>query len=306
MRKLFIRFSGEGEYFREIDEERHYFLFEAENMISTIREKVKKQKRNVQPKMFECWIDGQPIVVSYVTFDETITLVKQLVGTIQDYAGWDEDTRYTYINKLKEYAEEERQLFFNKEFQAFAIRFDQVFGNKKAKPIPLVWELEKIKILFDEIYGQSVGFYSEIEEMMGAIKTTSETLIQIIESENGKDLIDTVNEWLADESNFQLFIKHVTASYQSISINRIEPISVRFKPYQEFQLFLFSDYACTHGFTKAYQHHLAFHQELLRKYNEILFQGFVIKTDDTLESLILIPVINKYRKILEGEMVDEG
>lgn len=305
MRKLFIRFSGEGEYLREIDEDRHYFLFEAEQILSTIREKIQKQKRNVQPKMFECWIDGQPIVVAYVTFEETITLEKQLEGIIKEYTGWDEDTRYTYINKLKSYAEEERQLFFNKEFQAFAIRFDQVFGNKKAKPFPLVWELEKIKKLFDEMYGQTVGFYSKIEEMMGAIKTTNETLVQIVECENGKDLIDTVNEWLADESNFQLFIKHVTANYQSIPINRIEPISVRFKPYQDLQLFLFNDYASTYGFTKAYEQHIEFQQELLRKYNEILFQGFVIKTDDMVESLIIKPIINKYRERLEGELRNE-
>lgn len=310
-RNLMIRFSNDGEYFREIDEERHYFLYEAEKIILKIKERLQQQKRSVQPKEFECWIDGQKVVVAYVSFDNKGTLEKQLETTMLEYSGWEDEVRYTFVNKLKEYAEEERQLFLNKEFKAFAIRFDQVFGHLNTKPFAMLLGIKKLKQLFDEMSNHvTTGFYSELEEMMGAIKTSCETIVLVVERENAEDkketlLIDGVNRWLEVESNFQAFVQYVAACYQSVSKKRIEALCSRFKPYQDFQLYLFKQFASVHGFSSAYQHHIELQQKFIKKYDDILFQGFVLKTDDMVESLVLNPVINKYQVILSERLSEE-
>jgi len=45
LRKLLIRFKDDGDYFREIDEERNYFFTEAEEIINRIRDRLAKEKR---------------------------------------------------------------------------------------------------------------------------------------------------------------------------------------------------------------------------------------------------------------------
>lgn len=75
LRNLFIRFSDEGEYLREIDEDRFYFLCEAEEIVQRMRKRLNREKRVIEPKSFECWIDGQQLVVTQVFF-KTNSLLK--------------------------------------------------------------------------------------------------------------------------------------------------------------------------------------------------------------------------------------
>ncbi|WP_418300775.1 hypothetical protein [Lysinibacillus fusiformis] len=56
MRKLLIRFKDDGDYFREIDEERNYFFTEAEEIINRIRDRLTKEKRADSTKSFEFWM----------------------------------------------------------------------------------------------------------------------------------------------------------------------------------------------------------------------------------------------------------
>lgn len=313
MRKIIIRFNDDGSFFRELNEERNYFFSEAEEIVEKIRRRLQQEKRMSDPKTYECWLDGQRAVVTYVSFEEKGSLEEQLVQTMLEHDGWDEEIRHKYVNKLKEYTEKERQLFLNSEFKAFAVRFDQVLGNKEVDPFPFLLDIEKLKELFDEVYVHiATGFYSELEEIMSSILLAFQTVVRLAREElfqlekdekterENMDSVDflkvRVATWLGHEENFQKFKNYVASCYQSVSKTRIDSLFPRYKPYQEFQTELFKKYVAIGGFDAVYQIHDELIETFYEKYNNILFEGFVLKTDEMVESLVLNPVIQEIRE----------
>lgn len=313
MRNLMICFNQEGEFLREIHEERNYYLSEAETIIRDIRQRLVQEKRVISPKQFECWLDGQKIIVSHVFFEKGESLEKQLESTMLNYESWEESIRYKYTNKLRDYAEHERQLFLNKEFEAFSIRFDQILGNKKMEPFPLLFDVSTLKKLFDAVYASTqTGFYAELEGIIEIVKKSVQPIMRHIVIEREQEILKNpqlkgtddyilknyVDEWLTNEDNFRKFTQYVSACYQSISYERIDAICTRFKPYQVLEKTLFQSFASHDGFKKAIGIHSKMHQEFVDKYDTILFNGFVIKDDAMLESLVLNPIIEKVKNDL--------
>ncbi|MEK4031308.1 hypothetical protein MKZ02_22655 [Pseudobacillus sp. FSL P4-0506] len=300
MRNLFIRFSDEGEYLREIDEDRFYFLCEAEEIVQRMRKRLNREKRVIEPKSFECWIDGQQLVVTQVFFQNEQSLENQLKTTILNFEEWEEDIRHKYANKLREYAELERQLFLNKEFQSFAVRIDQTLGRADVSPFPLVLDVQQLKQLFDEVYVHvTTGFFSELEEIITTVKTAFQATIEEMTAHQdyqNNDLKKAASIWFQSENNFQRFVQYATASYQSIPKARLEALYIRFSPYQKLEKYLFDKYVELNGFTKAHELHVKLIYQFLRKYDEILFNGFVLNTDEIIESLVFSPVISSYWK----------
>ncbi|KZO00917.1 hypothetical protein [Pseudobacillus badius] len=300
MRNLFIRFKEEGELLRELEENRFYFLCEAEENVQKVRKRLSREKRMAEPKAFECWIDGKQLVITQVFFEKEQSLEKQLETTILNFEGWEEEIRHKYANKLREYADLERQLFLNKEFQSFAIRMDQILGRSDVTPFPLLLDIQQLKQLFDGFYVHvSNGFFSELEEIVNTLKAAYRAVINkvLLDNESQKnDLKDAVLGWLSIESHFQEFIQYATANYRSIPKTRLEALFIRFLPYQKIESHLFTDYAEEQGFEKAYDLHVNLVYELSKKYDEILFTGFVLDTNEVIESLVFSPVISSYWK----------
>lgn len=305
MRNLFIRFQKEGELFRELDEDRNYYFSEAEEIVQKIRERLQKEKRIVEPKPFECWINGQPIIITHVSFENSVTLKQQLIDTIMSHSGWENEMKHKYVNLLKEYIDEEQVLFTNKEFKAFAIRFDQVLGNLQSDPSPFILDIRKQKQLFDSISPHiDTGFYAKLEEIINAIKKGYETIINIVNEEimlsdennnNRKDFIQVrVKTWLGNEENFQKFVSYIAACYQSVKNNRIHALCPSFRPFQEIEKFLFEKLVKEIDFAEVYRIHEKMMSAFYDKFDEVLFNGFPIKTDEMVQSLVLKPVIDKF------------
>lgn len=295
-----IQFSKAGERFRELDEERHYFLLEVEEIIMNIRKRLKKEKRTVEPKPFECFIDGNPIIISHVDFEKEETLEEQLEATMMAFEGWEEEVRYLYINKLKDYAEEERQLLVNREFKAFVRRFDQVLGQPTMHPAPLLLDIHELKKLFDEVYAtMNAGFYSELEEIMSAVQVAYSTIYKKMKKEE-KPIEEQINHWFQEGENSKKFTNYVAATFQSVPKNRIDALASRLEPYQKIESILFEEFAENNGFLKAYDFHIEMMDLFNQKFDDILFSGFVLKTDDMLESLVLMPVIQKMQEKIQN------
>lgn len=301
MRELIIRFSKEGEYFREIDEERNYFLSEAEVIVQTIRRRLEKEKRkDVKPKAFECWIDGKRLIVTQVVFEKKESLEKQLANTMLAFEQWEEEIRHKYTNLLAEHAEEERQLFLNKEFEAFVVRFDQVLGNPTVKPFPMVLGIGQLKRLFDEVSVHiTSGFYSELEEVVGNVSTAYQMNITILERTLFKKgtlgqpgvFEEAVQQLFSDEEKFGRFVLYVGASYQSVPKKRIHALYSRFVPYQNLQQLLFEKVVKELPFHVVMAFQEDFIQALDQKFDDIMFQGFALTTDEMVESLVISPVV---------------
>ncbi|MCT6922804.1 hypothetical protein [Metasolibacillus sp.] len=308
MRKLFIRFNDEGDHFREIDEDRNYFLVEAEELVEKLRQRLTKEKR-VASKPFEFWMDGKCLVISHVDFNQTTSLQKQLEQTMLSFGSWDEELRHQYINKLIELAEEERQLFVNKEFALFAIRNDQIFGVPSFTPFPILLDINQLYLLYQSLQPLvKTGFYTELERMITAIKSTvyktidkvgksDEVQQQIGLAQRQKALQQAFAAWLS--VNNHSFVQYTCASFQSVGKERIDALCPNFKLYQNIQQILFTAYVNQYSFAQGYEQNLLLFEALYEKYNAILEQGFALIDDSMVESLVLTPVLQQFRRSIE-------
>ncbi|MEG0258571.1 MAG: hypothetical protein RR595_09470 [Lysinibacillus sp.] len=296
-------------------------MSEAEEVVEKIRARLAKEKRNVSPKPFEFWIDGQLAVISQVYFEKKESLEKQLEKTILTFDSWDEDIRYKYVNALKEYAEEERQLFLNREFHAFAVRYDQLFGLSSYEPFAIKLDIKHLNQLYIAIQKHvTTGFYSELEKIMGAIRIG---IAKVVADADQREHVQKQTDFLKQkqvledevlgilhaEETYRIFIQYVAACFQSVSSNRIDAMCPHFKPYQHLQQELFKHVARQISFSKAYDMHVSLKKELMVKFDAILAQGFALTTDEMVESLVLSPVIQSTIddvKILLKSEVKEG
>lgn len=292
LRKLVIKFTSDGELFREIDEERNYFLSEAESIVEDIRNRLATEKRMAAPKSFEFWIDGQLAVVSYVSFEKRESLQSQLTHTITSNNSWEEEIRHKYVNLVEAYAEEERQLLVNREFRAFAIRYDQIFGHSACKPCPLYLDIVHLNKLFVAVHPHiETSLYSELEKVIAALQ---DTFYKAVEDSYEQDC--TVEQSMEDNEAFNRFIQYFVACFQSVSKIRIETLCPHFAPYQLLQTLLFKNIAKTHGFSKAYHLHRLLKKALVDKFDSILSQGFALKTDEMVEALVISPVLQAFKE----------
>ncbi|MEC1177277.1 hypothetical protein P9B03_02170 [Metasolibacillus meyeri] len=311
MRKLFIRFIAEGDHFREIDEERNYFLIEAEELVEKQRQRLTKEKR-AAVKPFEFWMDGACLVISHVDFSKTESLQKQLEQTMQSLGTWDEELRHQYINRLAEYAEEERQLFLNKEFALFAIRNDQIFGMPTFMPFPILVDISQLYMLYQGIQPLvRTGFYAELEQMMTAIKATIYKVTDEVAKLNDvQQQIGLAQRQQALKkcfeaaliNNIQGFVQYACASFQSVGKQRIDALCPNFKLYQNVQQQLFTAYVNEYSFAQGYEQNILLFEALYDKYDAILAQGFALADDPMVESLVLTPVLQQFQKSIEDAL----
>ncbi|WP_342472384.1 hypothetical protein MHH70_01865 [Metasolibacillus sp. FSL H7-0170] len=311
MRKLYIRFQAEGDHFREIDDERNYFLVEAEELIEKLRLRLTKEKREAN-KPFEFWMDGKCLVISHVDFSKKESLQKQLEQTMLTYGSWDEEHRHRYTNQLAEYAEQERQLFLNKEFALFAIRSDQLFGVPTFTPFPILLDTSKLYMLYQSMQPLvKTGFYAELEQMMASIKMAlykvideagkSDAVQQQIGLVQRQKALSAGVEALLSET-LQSFVQYACARFQSVGKERIDALCPNFKLYQNVQQILFTAYVNQLGFAQGYEQQLLLFEALYEKYDAILTQGFALTDDAMVESLVLTPVLKHFKEGIEGQL----
>lgn len=313
MRKLFIRFNeGSTGVIREINESRNYYLAEAEQVVEKIRKRLEKEKRELEPKPFELWLNGERIVVTSVNFNNNLSIEALLLETVEN-SSWDDETKHKVKNSFSEYAEKERELFLSGEFKMFAERFDQLYGAKSPlNQFPFILEIDLVRDLYVEMSNKIViGYYSELESVMESIGNGLKTITNLVQDElrkvELKDFEDLdpvsflevrVKTWLGNENNFRKFKQFVSADYSSVSISRINALLPRFRAYQDLMQKMYADYAFVLGFGVVYDQEQIMLMNLTNKYNDVLFNGFVIANDEMVESLIISPVIEKVNATL--------
>lgn len=307
-----IRFVDDGVTFNEIDENRNYFLTEVETIIERIRVRLKNEKRVSAPKEYECYVDGMKVVVTDVRFEESYTLEEKILSAIED-GGWEDDIKHKYINKINEYYQTEREYMSHREFRAFAIRFDQYMGDPNIKPFPLVLTIEQLKMLFDDVHVNiSTGFYSELEGIMASIHEATLTIAHLVEKEllevdvgehegSFEDFLQNkMFAWLGEEENFNKFKNYIVARYSSVPKSRINALYPKYLAYQSLQEKIFIEYAEKVGFNTAYELNKDILESFDNKYTGALFEGFAMRDDEMLESVIISPIVRDLLNKVDG------
>ncbi|OUB77045.1 hypothetical protein BK744_09215 [Bacillus thuringiensis serovar zhaodongensis] len=301
MREIIIKFSTEGERFRELDESKSYFLQEAEEIIFQLRHKVKSRSQEVQPKRFGLYLNGKFLLDSKVSFSDKNSIEQQIKDTFLRTDVWSDEIKKQYVNILSNYAKEEKQAFLNQEFRSFVFLKRDLF-EKKAD---FLLSLKQSERLFKSVYAKiSNGFFSQLEDIVSSMFDSYEYIVHYHDLLNGnyEEVKGKKEEWFGNVENFGDFVRFVTANYFSINRSRLKAIQTNNPLYHSFQDYLFEWRAKT-DFQDSLKVHEDINQKLQNKWTEVLLNGSTFVNAESVEKWVIEKVL---REFFEEETKREG
>ncbi|KXY68850.1 hypothetical protein AT261_02780 [Bacillus cereus] len=301
MREIIIKFSTEGERFRELDESKSYFLQEAEEIIFQLRHKVKSRSQEVQPKRFGLYLNGKFLLDSKVSFSDKNSIEQQIKDTFLRTDVWSDEIKKQYVNILSNYAKEEKQAFLNQEFRSFIFLKRDLF-EKKAD---FLFSLKQSERLFKSVYAKiSNGFFSQLEDIVASIFDSYEYIVHYHDLLNGnyEEVKGKKEEWFGNVEHFGDFVRFVTANYFSINRSRLKAIQTNNPLYHSFQDYLFEWRAKT-DFQDSLKVHEDINQKLQNKWTEVLLNGLTFVNAESVEKWVIEKVL---REFFEEETKREG
>ncbi|WP_256943751.1 hypothetical protein [Bacillus sp. K2I17] len=301
LREIIIKFSTEGERFRELDESKSYFLQEAEDIIFQLRHKVKSRSQEVQPKRFGLYLNGKFLLDSKISFSDKNSIEQQIKDTFQRTDVWTDDIKKQYIKILGDYAKEEKQAFLNQEFRSFIFLKRDLF-EKKAD---FLFSLKQSERLFKSVYAKiSNGFFSQLEDIVSSMFDSYEYIVHYYDLLNGsyEEVIKNKEEWFGSVENFEKFVRFVTANYFSINRSRLKVIQANNPVYHSFQDYLFEWLAKT-DFQESLKVHENINQKLQNKWTEVLLNGSTFVNAESVEKWVVDKVL---REFFQEEAKREG
>ncbi|MEK4593602.1 hypothetical protein MHB68_30885 [Bacillus sp. FSL K6-0040] len=301
LREIIIKFSTEGERFRELDESKSYFLQEAEEIIFQLRHKVKSRSQEVQPKRFGLYLNGKFLLDSKVSFSDKNSIEQQIKDTFLRTDVWSDEIKKQYVNILSNYAKEEKQAFLNQEFRSFIFLKRDLF-EKKAD---FLFSLKQSERLFKSVYAKiSNGFFSQLEDIVASIFDSYEYIVHYHDLLNGnyEEVKGKKEEWFGNVEHFGDFVRFVTANYFSINRSRLKAIQTNNPLYHSFQDYLFEWRAKT-DFQDSLKVHEDINQKLQNKWTEVLLNGLTFVNAESVEKWVIEKVL---REFFEEETKREG
>ncbi|PFF57965.1 hypothetical protein CN358_24990 [Bacillus thuringiensis] len=301
MREIIIKFSTEGERFRELDESKSYFLQEAEDIIFQLRHKVKSRSQEVQPKRFGLYLNGKFLLDSKISFSDKNSIEQQIKDTFLRTDVWSDEIKKQYVNILSNYAKEEKQAFLNQEFRSFVFLKRDLF-EKKAD---FLFSLKQSERLFQSVYAKiSNGFFSQLEDIVSSMFDSYEYIVHYHDLLNGnyEEVKGKKEEWFGNVENFGDFVRFVTANYFSINRSRLKAIQTNNPLYHSFQDYLFEWRAKT-DFQDSLKVHEDINQKLQNKWTEVLLNGSTFVNAESVEKWVIEKVL---REFFEEETKREG
>ncbi|MDR5021407.1 hypothetical protein FOL75_04900 [Bacillus thuringiensis] len=302
MREIIIKFSTEGERFRELDESKSYYLQEAEDIIFQLRHRVKNRSEEIQPKRFGLYLNGKFVLDSKISFsDKNSTIEQQIKDTFQRTDVWSDALKQQYTKILSDYAKEEKRAFLNQEFRSFAYLNRDLFERK----VDFLFSIEQLERLFQSVYAKiSNGFFSQLEDIAASILDSYEYIVHYHDllSGNHEEVARNKEEWFGKAENFNKFVCFVTANYFSINRSRLKVIQVNHSLYQSLQDYLF-EWRAKSDFQESLKVQDEIHHKLQNKWTEVLLHGSTFVNVESVEKWVIEKVLKEF---FEQEAQREG
>ncbi len=299
-----IRFSTEGERFRELNEHKSYFLTEAEEVVQQLRSRLKNQKREVEPKRFGFYLNGQYLIDTKLVFSNPDSLENQIRHVMLEYTEeWDESFRQEKLKEFSELVKREKECFLNREFRVFAFLMRDTFEQKA----DWLFSLSQLEQLFQNVYAKlSGGFFSHVEDIVDSIYQSYLQIVdyyELLEGTHDEIQQAKANHFDNDEK-FTEFTRFVTADYFSINRSNLLIYASKDPLYQSVQDYLFERKA-VRDFQLALNIHSDIQRQLQKAWTESLMEGTSINRKEVVEWIIQ-KVLNQFlKKELEQENITE-
>ncbi|ALX47542.1 hypothetical protein [Lentibacillus amyloliquefaciens] len=117
---------------------------------------------------------------------------------------------------------------------------------------------------------------------------------------------DAIQRYMNDEKSFNWFVTHVVTNYQSLPKQRIDILVFKHGGYQHLELTLFGEsFIQQHGFRKAYHLHNELMKAFHTTFDDLLAKGTVLKSDQSIEELVLVPVLERFEAKIAVKVGDD-
>ncbi|WP_174615263.1 hypothetical protein [Virgibacillus ihumii] len=115
------------------------------------------------------------------------------------------------------------------------------------------------------------------------------------EKEIQKYVYGRIKAFMGHGESFQRFVTHVVTNYQSLQKQRIDVLMIKNAAYQTFESTLFDEpFIVEYGFKEAYQLHNQLVQAFHTKFDELLFTGEVLDTDEKINEQVIDVILRKF------------
>lgn len=297
-----IKFSTEGERFREMNEHKSYFLTEAEEVVQKLRSRLKNEKREVEPKRFGFYMNGQYLIDTKLIFSSKDSLENLIRNVMESTEEWEESIRQEKLKEFSELVKREKECFLNQEFRVFAFLMRDTFEQKA----DWLFSLSQLEQLFQNVYAKlSGGFFSQVEDIVDSIYHSYLQIVDYYELLEGtQDVQQAKAKHFNNDEKFKEFVRFVTADYFSYKRSSLLVFARKDPLYQSVQDYLFEQKA-VRNFSLALNTHSEIQRQLQKAWTESLMEGTLIDKKEVVEWIIQ-KVLNEFlKKELEQEDITE-
>ena len=291
MRDLIIRFTNDGNAIKELDRNRNYFFYEANQIVMNLKKQDISFTKGIELEFPKLNLAYQEML----EVDESFPSLKQFVLNVVD-SKVNKDTLNTVFY-------EEGKFFDNKAFCVFVERYDQLLGKKDLKPFPFLISAHELFGLYEsayEVYGHL--FYSRLENVVRSMESLFRFIISIPTDASDEKLKKFFFSFIDKETNYIKMKQYVSSYLQSLSVKRIEALYPKNVEYQNTERVLFTELPFYIGFERCHEIHEKMIDTFYLRFHLELFDGNVFGENNHFDELVFRPVITEIYKYIEKEL----
>ncbi|MEK5504094.1 hypothetical protein [Bacillus sp. FSL M8-0168] len=209
-RDLFLRFKEEGERLKELSPDRHYYLWEMDQLKEVIEQDLEEKKKDPVKKAFVLYLNGEQTVEGMFYFGKhtDLSVVDYIKLLVQEIDG-NETEKEKFFKILDEKHNKELSLLESNHFEKFVVNCEVEMGDHQ-------FSLKQLH----EIFGELIKYYrptTEIDKMVDYLRNCQK-----------------VCSFNYEESEFKYFVNFIKNYYKSIKITEYITISLEVPEYSKY------------------------------------------------------------------------
>lgn len=292
LRETVIRFLDDNNIIRDLDENRHYFLTEADDLLEKIKKNIQQNGWLCNAKKYNFYLNGMYILQGSFSFDSETKLSDQIYDVIKKNTNMDSEKKKELLKILKHNKSEELRLFSNKELSYFAIELSKLMSQRKF----FLFSLKQTEKMFSVLQlKMRESFFSKMEDVKKAINKSFDLLLVYENLWHGsyEEIHKRLERWFAFEDNFNKYLNLFVSTFFSIPESRLKSQLRKSRTYNKLQYYLF-EICAKHNFYESMKKQMAFEREINRRRTEVLMKGIPLDSEVTLQNQVIDYTIRQF------------
>ncbi|WP_025731381.1 hypothetical protein [Heyndrickxia ginsengihumi] len=301
MREAIIRFIDDNNVIRDLDENKYYYLTEADETLERVKKSVQQNNWSYTEKKFDFYMNGVYLMQGTYLINSNEELSTQIYNIIKNNKSIESEKKSVLLSQFKEAISEEKRLFSNRELKYFCIELSKIMGKRKV----FLFSLRQTEKLFSSIQlKMRESMFSKMEDIKKAIDKSFDLLMAYEDLWHGSyDEIHTrLERWFAFEDNFNKYKNLFVAFFFSVPESRMNSLLRKSTTYKKLEYYLF-EICAKQNFYESMRKQKEFERNLQRRRTEVLIEGVALQNDEILQNKVIDYTVRQFfinEKNLDG------